>query len=378
MIVCICFYLCLLFLKAFLSVRYASKKSLPEEALSETITIVQPILSGDPLLEESLKHNLDVFSTNVHFLWLVDENDAEGRRVSQALSDTYQQISIVLCPDVPASINPKAYKLELALEHIQTQVFAVLDDDTLLSKASLSFAVHALHSADLVTGLPYYLPAKGFWSSLLSHFVNNNSLLTYLPLLNFAEPLSINGMFYVSTKKRLEALGGFKAVWHQLSDDFAVYTLFKQAGANIVQSPVPHAIRTTVTGLGHYAKMMHRWFLFAQFQIKQQSIGVSFSLLLLFGFPPLLLWLICLLSFKSLLSLFGLTIVILLRHLTLRFLHKHFFTDPPAFSVPTSLLAELLQPFHMLHAAFSKTITWRSRQIRVRSDGHFSYLDEHT
>jgi hypothetical protein len=56
-------YLGLLWLKAILSFRYAhqTRQTLPVEAQT---TILQPILSGDPLLEETLEetlaHNLEV------------------------------------------------------------------------------------------------------------------------------------------------------------------------------------------------------------------------------------------------------------------------------------------------------------------------------
>ena len=39
-----------------------------------------------------------------------------------------------------------------------------------------------------------------------------------------------------------------------------------------------------------------------------------------------------------------------------------------------SLVSELLQPAHCLHAIFSRTVRWRKRQIRVRSNRDFSYV----
>lgn len=371
-------YLFLLMTKAYLSLRYArrySQKRVDEES-NEHLTIMQPILSGDPLLESSLRHNLEPSPSWVSFLWLVDEDDTEARHVTRKLAEEFKHVEITLCPKVPEHVNPKSFKLDYAFQRVKTPLIAVLDDDTLLSNKSLEQARNALQTADVYTGLPYYLPGKNFWSSLVAHFVNNNSIMTYLPLLNVMEPLSLNGMFYVVKKETLERIGGFNAILYQLGDDYAMAKLVKSQGGVIVQGIEPQAIQTSVTNFSHYLRLMQRWFLFAQLQVMDQSLIIKLLLLVFLGLPPFLL----LISLVSLISSWSgwliLLIVLVLRYLILRHLQRTLFTEIKHFSFFTSVLSECLQPLHMLHATLVKRIRWRSRLIHLQKNGTFSYLED--
>lgn len=392
-------YLALLLSKAFLSLRYKRNFAVPKtNTIDKAITILQPILSGDPLLEQSLEHNLKWSHTSpeISFLWLVDEDDSETIRIYKKLLATYPTIKVIYCPPVPKELNPKAFKLQLALEHVQTPYIAIVDDDTMLSKSSLAHALYSLTSSKehgLVTGLPYYVSgnnnSNNVWSNLVAHFVNNNSIVTYLPLLNFIEPLSINGMFYVMRLRSLEELGGFKSIWKQLSDDFAMACLIQDSGNSIIQTPTTHAVQTHVRNFQHYRQLMHRWFLFAQTQVSHQNSIIVLLLSIILGLPSLLLWTIigsfiysCTTSL-NLSSFLTVTICLLLfvvlRHSTLNYLHKQFLQESqqhPSFSIWLSLLAELGQPFHMLHAMVQKRIVWRSRKIRLEPNGQFSYIQD--
>lgn len=372
-------YLFLLTVKAYLSLRYAriyTERAKTPQKINEPLTVMQPILSGDPLLESSLKHNLERSPSWVSFLWLVDEDDAEARRVTRKLAEEFERIETVLCPKVPEGMNPKTFKLDYAFDRVKTLLLAVLDDDTLLSDSSLERSRLALQRVDVYTGLPYYLPSKNIWSSLVAHFVNNNSIMTYLPLLNFMKPLSLNGMFYTVKKETLGRVGGFKAILHQLGDDYAMAKLIKSKGGVIVQGVEPQAVQTSVMDAKHYLKLMQRWFLFAQLQILGQPLAVKLLLFIFLGLPSLLL----LVSIASLIaSWLGLLILLLalaLRYFTVRRLQNKLFPDLQHFSFFISILSECLQPFHMLHAALVKRIRWRSRSIRLQKNGTFSYLED--
>jgi len=342
-----------------MSLRYQRRFDKPQtQTIDSDLTIVQPILSGDPLLKKCLEHNLQW--SEVLFLWLIDENDFEAQRIGKELKETYSNIRIISCPPVPQELNPKAFKLHLALEHVTTAYMAIVDDDTMLSSEGLAQALYSLKTSDaaIVTGLPYYIDSnrdgENLWSRLVAHFVNNNSIVTYLPLLNFMEPLSINGMFYVIERGRLEHIGGFKPIWHQLSDDFAMARLIQRNGGKIIQTPTTHAVQTSVKDSKHYIQLMHRWFLFAQTQITEQSLANRFLLGFVLGLPPLLLWVILFSSIYSFMTallhlsftpliLISICIVVflMLRHIILKYLHKQFLSEPPNFSLALSLLAEL-------------------------------------
>jgi ceramide glucosyltransferase len=373
-------YLLLLVAKAYLSLRYArsqSKKHLEGEENSEALTIMQPILSGDPLLSSSLKHNLEYATPQPYFMWLVDEDDSEAQRVTCELKENSSaSIEIIFCPRAPERTNPKTFKLEYAFNKVQTPLVAVLDDDTLLSTESLEQARHSLQTADVYTGLPYYLPGSTFWAALVAHFVNNNSVMTYLPLLNFMAPLSLNGMFYMMRRTTLERVGGFAPILNQLGDDYAMARLVRSRGGIIHQGIAPQSIQTSVRGISHYLRLMQRWFLFAQLQVADQSLSIKLLLFMLLGLPPLLLLVSILSLIPHWTGIILLVATLLLRHFILRRLQHTLFPALAKFSFFISIFSECLQPFHMLHAALIKRIRWRSRDIRLQQNGTFVYLEE--
>lgn len=366
-------YLGLLWLKAYLSLRAAKQEPHGFKA-DEAITILQPILSGDPFLDKALQHNLSVAPIWAKFLWLIDEADDTARQLAQTLIDnTDQSVHVILCPAVPPAVNPKAFKLEYALSHVETPYIAVLDDDTLLESDTLSIGLFRLQDGDLFTGLPYYLQGFTHWSELTAHFVNNNSILTYLPLLNFFNPISLNGMFYLTSTETIRKMGGFTPILQDLCDDYALARSIKQHNGRIIQGTTPVAIQTNVPDIRSYFKLMHRWFTFAQVLVFDQPKPIQALLFLFLGLPPILLWLslISLLSFQ--LGIFCLVIALIIRHLTIRYLHHQIFAQSVAFSFFLSIISELLQPFHLIHALIDKRIRWRNRFIRVESNGKFAY-----
>ena len=245
-----------------------------------------------------------------------------------------------------------------------------------MSTGHLQQAMAALSDCDLYTGLPHYSTGQNVWSSLVAHFVNNNSILTYLPLLTWTGPLTINGMFYVLRTEYLRSLGGFESILGQLCDDYSFARLVLQHHGRLKQGITSQRLQTSISGPGHYARQMHRWFLFANLLVLDQPLAIQLMLVILLGLPPLLLW-------GSLLSLSGgwiggvvLVMLAVVRHVVLRTLHRKLFHEPPTFSPALSLIAELLQPLHLAHASLTRVIVWRSRRIRVGRRGTFTFLPD--
>lgn len=369
-------YLAILLAKALGSWIYVSRHPENDEVF-ERVTVLQPILGGDPFLAEALQANLRNASNDTQFVWLLDEDDAAGRAVAEPIAVANpERVRLVWCSPCPAGINPKLHKLNLALPDVTTEYVAVLDDDTMLSPNHLPRAIASLATCDLYTGLPRYAPGDNLWSRLVAHFVNNNSILTYLSMQDWTGPLTINGMFYVLRTETLRSVGGFEPILDQLCDDYSLFKLVRQRGLRIRQGVTSQLLQTSISGSRHYLRQMHRWFLFANVLVLDQSIPIQVLLVILLGLPPLLLWgsMLCLAG-----GWMGVAVVVGLlvtRHSILRLLHRRFFTEPPRFSVSLSLLSELLQPIHLLHACLSRVITWRSRRIRVGRHGEFTYLTD--
>ena len=153
---CFVAYLAIFALKAALSLRYLRRHPEPVGA-DGAITVLQPILSGDPWLEAALTRNLVVAPPETRFLWLIDEDDDEGFRVAErAAAWALGRLTVVPCPPIVGDVNPKTAKLQLGLERVETELIAVLDDDAVLESDTLRRAIHALGVCDLYTGLPRY------------------------------------------------------------------------------------------------------------------------------------------------------------------------------------------------------------------------------
>lgn len=384
-------YLLIALVKIRLSLQVLRQESLGDAPIMPNqITIIQPILGGDPALKDMLQKTLQSTSALTRFLWLIDIDDEPGRTVAELLCQEHaSRVEILWCDRSSENTNPKAYKLERALSKIETPYFAVLDDDTTISERNLRIAIAALDHADLYTGIPCYQSTVGWWNSLVTHFVNNNSITTYLSLLPLVGPLSINGMFYVMRTDTLGTLGGFTAIQDRLCDDYAVARLLLDNGRRIHQGVIPQYLQTSVSGIRHYLQIMHRWFVFADILVRDQRLNVRLLLLLMLGFPPMFL-LIGLIGTSALvvMGLFipsdrayaviatvvlGMTLI--LRHNLLSFLNRKVFDGKVRLRFGISILSELVQPIHWCHALLAPTIQWRTRRIRVNADNTFKILD---
>lgn len=368
-------------LKFLLSLRYASIAAARNVAPAETdwkdadeadlpkISVVQPILSGDPNLKEALRRNLQAATTG-QFYWMIDDDDDEAAAISAALAAEFpNRTTVIRCPPSADDENPKTFKLRIAAEQLTGGLFAVLDDDTMIDDFALMTAADALNDRDLVTGLPCYEPASNLWGSLLTHFVNNNSITTYLPLLNFAEPISINGMFYMLRLETIRQHRPFDAILNKVCDDYELARFFRENNLRIEQLTTNQRIITHVANSVEYRRIMHRWFVFANRLFRDQSIGVKSWLLVMLSLPPLLLWLTPLSLAAGWPGVFLLVTLLLFRHLHLRHLHAKVFGFRPPFSWWRSLAAELLQPIQIIGALTSPRIVWRGKPMRLDQKG---------
>jgi ceramide glucosyltransferase len=371
-------------------------------------TIVQPILSGDPDLPAALADNLAALP-QARFLWMIDDDDAEAAAITLKLRDAHpsHRIERRVCAAAPDGVNPKLFKLEASRSAVTDGAFVVVDDDTRLTREGLAALLGVLDTHTLATGLPCYVErGRDLASRLLAQFVNNNAALTYLPLLAFAGPPTINGMTYAMTPASLDAIGGFAPLWRHLADDLAVARRVIRAGGTICQTPYPQFVATSVRDLRHYRVLMHRWFLFALLLLREQPARWRLAIVLLHGLPPLLLWTMLLAATISVASaglapsamaaasavsgaaapmsgmpalpppalaiipMLSVMVVLALRAVTLIVVQRRL-TGRGRHSPVLSIVSELLQPLHVLHAAVDRRIVWRTRRYAVRANDDF-------
>jgi ceramide glucosyltransferase len=345
-------------------------------AREPAVTVLQPILSGDPLLADLLAENADGHP-DARFRWLVDEDDPLGQQICRHLAETRAHVEVVVFPPVEPGANPKVFKLARALRRVEDntdaqalpdELIAVLDDDTVLPPGALGATVAALDRGDLVTGLPWYRSGSTLWSRLVAGFVNGNAAISYLPLARLAPPVTINGMFYLTRRDTLERLGGFAAIERSLCDDLELARLYRRAGGTIVQSTVTHPLATTVPDLTSYLRLQRRWMVFAGRLFAEQPEPRTIGLVAL---PSLLPLTAAVLAVGDPVALAAVGVTVAGKALALAALRrKHLGTTESPATIAAEIVADLIQPAHAA-AGFvrPRRIQWRTRSIRLDGDG---------
>jgi len=356
----------------------------PASEPPQLVSILQPVLSGDPTMAACLEANLQLkYASALEYIWLVDEDDDEGCRICQELDARYPGVDIrlVTVPPPPDGYNPKSFKLIEGRKVARGDVICVLDDDTMLPEDALGVTLPYLDQPGigLAFGLPYYVNFANTWSSMVSTFVNSNSLLTYIPYTALTQPFTINGMYYVMRSNALDAMGGFEAIKHMFSDDFAIAHLCRMHGYYLAQTPVCHGISTQVRDRAHYFNLLQRWFVFPRESILRHVSPRDRLLVYLFGIAPTLFpfFLVLALLFRPSWSKLAYTLLYfgcswaIVDELNKKYLrgaqpgHKAWLVPIMFVFIPVQILFSLFLP---------QRANWRGNVVQVEPGGGFKYI----
>ena len=382
----------LLILKLFFSFAYFYKidKFEKTEINEKKYTVLQPILSGDPRLEEDLIANLKN-TTDMKFIWLVDKSDKVAiNTVENILKDKNysNRIEVYYLDDVPQELNPKIFKLAQVVDKIKTEYSIILDDDAVIDRKKLDeLSVYEKDKSEwIATGIPFNYNIKGFYSKLISAFINSNSIFSYFSMSFLNENKTINGMFYILRTDILKKYSAFDEIKYWLCDDLALATYLLSKKVKIIQSTIFCNVRNTVPSLKRYILLMKRWLLFSNVYMKNAfSTKFLFIILLPTLLPTILLFFSFYLGLDYLVIILNLFIgKIALFHIVRLFIYqgredetsskKSLFTfSPQTTELLYELLSEFLLPFMLIYTLLTPpVILWRNKKIRVK-DGKIHY-----
>lgn len=382
----------LLILKLFFSFAYFYKidKFEKTEINEKKYTVLQPILSGDPRLEEDLIANLKN-TTDMKFIWLVDKSDKVAiNTVENILKDKNysNRIEVYYLDDVPQELNPKIFKLAQVVDKIKTEYSIILDDDAVIDRKKLDeLSVYEKDKSEwIATGIPFNYNIKGFYSKLISAFINSNSIFSYFSMSFLNENKTINGMFYILRTDILKKYSAFDEIKYWLCDDLALATYLLSKKVKIIQSTIFCNVRNTVPSLKRYILLMKRWLLFSNVYMKNAfSTKFLFIILLPTLLPIILLFFSFYLGIDYLVIILNLFIgKIALFHIVRLFIYqgreeensskKSLFTfSPQTTEILYELLSEFLLPFMLIYTLLTPpVILWRNKKIRVK-DGKIHY-----
>ena len=382
----------LLILKLFFSFAYFYKidKFEKTEINEKKYTVLQPILSGDPRLEEDLTTNLKN-TTDMKFIWLVDKSDKVAiNTVENILKDKNysNRIEVYYLDDVPQELNPKIFKLAQVVDKIKTEYSIILDDDAVIDRKKLDeLSVYEKDKSEwIATGIPFNYNIKGFYSKLISAFINSNSIFSYFSLSFLKENKTINGMFYILRTDILKKYSAFEEIKYWLCDDLALATYLLSKKVKIIQSTIFCNVRNTVPSLKRYILLMKRWLLFSNVYMKNAfSTKFLFIILLPTLLPTILLFFSFYLGIDYLVIVLNLFIgKIALFHIVRLFIYQGnyeensfkkslFVFSPQTTELLYELLSEFLLPFMLIYTLLTPpVILWRNKKIRVK-DGKIHY-----
>ena len=376
----------LLILKLIFSFVYFKRiNSLEKNKIDESkYTVIQPILSGDIRLEDDLSANLKN-TDDIKFIWLVDKSDCLARQTVENIlknKNYSSRVEVYYLDDVPQEVNPKVFKLSQAVKKIKTEYTVILDDDAVIDRKKLDeLSIYEKDKAEwIVTGIPYNYNIKGFYSKLISAFINSNSIFSYFSMSFLKENKTINGMFYILRTDILKKYSAFEKIKYWLCDDLALATYLLSKNVKIIQSTIFCNVRNTVPNFRKYILLMKRWLLFSNVYMKNAfSIKFLFIILLPVFLPAILLFL----SFYFGINHFIMIIVLFvgkvgLFHIVRLFIYQseiqkkgNFFHK--ADELPYELASEFLLPFILVYTLLTPpVIIWRNKKIRVK-DGKIHY-----
>ncbi|MCB0208034.1 MAG: glycosyltransferase [Anaerolineae bacterium] len=348
------------------------KKTNTTLSARDTISVLQPLLSGDAELWSNLRHNVTVDQNlNTEWIWLVDASDSNGLQGCRQLINDFpnKKIRLVVCPAAPENVNPKVFKLNIGVRATQAKYIAVLDDDTMITPQLLTESMATLKSeaADLVFGLPYYISKSTIWSRLVASFVNSSSLLSYIPYTFFLKPFTINGMYYMTSRQTLVSNDVFKQIENELCDDYAIAQFYSLRGLKLHQTPLLHPLNAKVESFSQFSKLLRRWFLFPMVslipQLSFHQLAVFLSSILV---PVFTMWtgITLLITVPKTSARVSAFLLLLTKTGILALVNKRYLNNVD--SVLSMVCMQLITPLYILLALIGpREITWRDKRIKV-------------
>ena len=385
----------LFILKSLFSFIYFQKiNNLEKTGINESnYTAVQPILSGDTRLEEDLTANLKN-TEDMKFIWLMDKSDSVAIKTAEKILENgnfSDRVEVYELDDVPQEVNPKIFKLAQVVDKIETEYTVILDDDSVMDRKRLNeLSIYEKDKSEwIATGIPFNSNISGFYSKLISAFINSNSIFSYFSMSFLKENRTINGMFYILRTDILKRYNAFEEIKYWLCDDLALATYLLSKNVRIIQSTIFCNVRNTVPDLKKYILLMKRWLLFGNVYMKNVfSVNFLFMILLPTILPTMLLFLSFYLGINYLLTVFYLFIskvvlfyVIRLSIYRVKREEKEKKSEKTVFmtllfqitQLLYELISEFILPFMLMYTLLTPpVIIWRNKKIRVK-DGKIHY-----
>lgn len=336
-----------------------------------SVSVLQPVTAGTIGLQARLKSRV-----GDEFIVAGDDADIETRGIAdQAFSKeaNYRYISLPRAADGGPAV--KTTKLRSALEAAAGDVVLFVDDDICLPPEAADVAARVLQDPrnGAVFGVPYSVLYEGFWSAMMSAFVNRYAFPSYFPLAHLIPVYSVTGHWYAVRRSDMLAVAGYAFDENRIDDDHALARELRARGFNLVQVALVHGVENQIPNARAFHRQMKRWFVFVremmtphlsrQERLVSGLLGLPESVL-----PALVIGAVALRSrglgaFAALLVASGIG-------------HSHFAARNAGRRLPflgllLAPVVSLLSPIYIAGILLlaNNRIWWRGREFEVRRDG---------
>ena len=286
------------------------------------------------------------------------------------LNDNYKnRVKIIEVEPVPPNVNPKVFKLEKAISNVNTEYTIILDDDVVIDMEFFNRINLYLNTKEvLISAIPYNYNNKTFFSKLISAFVNSQSFFTYFTMAYLKQTKTINGMFYMAKTDIFIKYNAFENIKYYLCDDFALASFLRSKNVELIQSTIYCNVRTTVTNLIAYIRLLKRWLLFANVYMSEE-ISINF---VIFALLPNMLPLALIITslFYGLNYILVAIFTLLIKGFISYIFRYHLLHKKESFNmILFEVLQELTLPIIYFYTLISKpVIIWRNKKIKVSKD----------
>lgn len=356
---------------------------------TETVTIVQPILSGDPTIWRVLADNLRFASSyKIDYIWVIDDDDKLAQSECLRLLADYQKstpnprpVRIISLPLAPEGYSPKTFKVVEGFKTSAADILINLDDDTTLPDHALEIVVPILSkpTTGAVFAVPFYKSFGDTWSSFISSFVNGFSTWSYIPYTCLIRPFTINGMFFAVRRSVYDKVNGLYGLERDICDDYVFGQRLISHGYYLVQAPLLHPISIKVKDLRHCLDIIKRWFIFTNASVMTstaKNLIVFYTIVFAALFHPFAL-LMLFLVFPNGLSAVLLIGYVILHLYTAHLVNKNYLGNvTPWWGLVINELYSFVLPLHATLVLLApKRINWRGNIMQVSATGKFKLVE---
>ena len=206
------------------------------------VSILKPLYGAEAQLSDNIETYFHQdYRGKIQFVFGVQDPNDNAIPIVRSLIARYPELDIelVVNPSMHGG-NRKVSNLINMAEVARYSVIVAADSDVAVGPNYLRrlAATLAQPGVGAVTCLYRGLPSGGFWSRMSAMAVHDHFLPTTILGLALGMARPCLGATIALSRETLSRIGGFETVANQLADDYAIGKAVREAGLNVVVSPM--------------------------------------------------------------------------------------------------------------------------------------------